>query len=334
VIIGAAIGKVVSGIVEDVLMPTIGLVLPGGDWRKRAAHPLGQNAIKYGDLAGRILDFFIVALVVFALTKLVLEKPAPAATTKSCPECLEAIRSPPGSAAPADRRWPEAAMGDLILTFTGRDAPGITARISRALAQANARLSDVEQVVVQGLLTLGFAVEAQDETALLKELLFVARELGLALDYRKPEKPRAEAPPRYALTLIGPHAGSRGAADGVGDPGRARSEHRADRPAVGRRPSPPWSSPSRCPARTLRSSARSCRRRTGRLRLRAPARDAAPAQQAPDRDGHGLHLDPHRGDRRAWRGRTASARRWRRSHGARCQGYGLAAGACASGWRS
>ena len=94
-------------------------------------------------------------------------------------------------------------MGVLILTFTGRDAPGITARISRALAQANARLSDVEQVVVQGLLTLGFAVEAQDEPALLKELLFVAKELGLALDYRKPEKPRAEAPPRYALTLIG-----------------------------------------------------------------------------------------------------------------------------------
>ena len=43
-------------------------------------------------------------------------------------------------------------MGELILTFTGRDAPGITARISRALAQADARLSDVEQVVVQGLL--------------------------------------------------------------------------------------------------------------------------------------------------------------------------------------
>ncbi len=91
VIIGAAIGKVVSGIVEDVLMPTIGLVLPGGDWRNAQLTLSGQNAIKYGDLAGRILDFFIVALVVFALTKLVLEKPAPAATTKSCPECLEAI---------------------------------------------------------------------------------------------------------------------------------------------------------------------------------------------------------------------------------------------------
>ena len=93
-------------------------------------------------------------------------------------------------------------MGELILTFTGRDAPGITARISRALAQANVRLSDVEQVVVQGLLTLGFAVETEDEPALLKELLFIARELGLSLEYRKPEASPAEAPQRYALTLI------------------------------------------------------------------------------------------------------------------------------------
>ena len=93
-------------------------------------------------------------------------------------------------------------MGELILTFTGRDAPGITARISRALAQAKVRLSDVEQVVVQGLLTLGFAVETEDEPALIKELLFIARELGLSLDYRKPEAPQSEAPQRYALTLI------------------------------------------------------------------------------------------------------------------------------------
>ena len=93
-------------------------------------------------------------------------------------------------------------MGELILTFTGRDAPGITARISRALAQANVRLSDVEQVVVQDLLTLGFAVETEDEPALIKELLFIARELGLSLDYRKPEASQSEAPQRYALTLI------------------------------------------------------------------------------------------------------------------------------------
>jgi phosphoserine phosphatase len=93
-------------------------------------------------------------------------------------------------------------VGELILTFTGRDAPGITARISRVLSQAGVHLSDVEQVVVQGLLTLGFAVDTRDENALVKELLFAARELGLTLDYRKPLPSSADDPPRYALTLI------------------------------------------------------------------------------------------------------------------------------------
>jgi large conductance mechanosensitive channel len=91
VVIGAAIGKVVSGIVEDIVMPIIGVVLPGGDWRNAQITLSGQNAIKYGDLAGRIIDFILVAVVVFALTKAFLEKPAAAAPTKSCPECLEAI---------------------------------------------------------------------------------------------------------------------------------------------------------------------------------------------------------------------------------------------------
>ncbi len=91
VVIGAAIGKVVSGIVEDVLMPMIGLALPGGEWRNAQIALSGQNAIKYGDLAGRVLDFFVIALAVFVLTKLILERPAAAPATKSCPECLEAI---------------------------------------------------------------------------------------------------------------------------------------------------------------------------------------------------------------------------------------------------
>ncbi|HTO95456.1 MAG TPA: large conductance mechanosensitive channel protein MscL [Myxococcales bacterium] len=91
VIIGAAIGKVVSGIVDDLLMPVIGLILPGGEWRSAQLALTGQNAIKYGDLIGRIVDFFFIALVVFLLTKAFLEKPAPAPATKSCPQCLEAI---------------------------------------------------------------------------------------------------------------------------------------------------------------------------------------------------------------------------------------------------
>jgi phosphoserine phosphatase len=94
-------------------------------------------------------------------------------------------------------------MESLILTFTGRDAPGITAQISRILAEGGARLNDVEQVVVQGFLTLGFAVEVEKPEPALKDLLFAARGLGLQMEYRKLLPGDGEAQrERYALTAI------------------------------------------------------------------------------------------------------------------------------------
>ena len=94
-------------------------------------------------------------------------------------------------------------MEQLILTFTGRDTPGITAQLSRILAQGGARLNDVEQVVVQGLLTLGFAVELANPEPLLQQLLFAAKGLGLQLEYRKLAPGDGEVRrERYALTVI------------------------------------------------------------------------------------------------------------------------------------
>jgi large conductance mechanosensitive channel len=106
VIIGAAIGKVVSSIVENVLNPLIGLMLPGGSWRtsawvlKEHVDPkTGQTvvdaAIAYGPLIGSIIDFIIIAFVVFLITKSLLPKPGPAPVTKECPQCREVI---PGAA--------------------------------------------------------------------------------------------------------------------------------------------------------------------------------------------------------------------------------------------
>jgi len=85
VIIGAALGRVVSGLVEDVIMPIVALALPAGEWRTAQI-----GVVKYGDLAGRIVDFAIVAVVVFAVTKALIRDEKPAAT-RSCPECLEAV---------------------------------------------------------------------------------------------------------------------------------------------------------------------------------------------------------------------------------------------------
>jgi large conductance mechanosensitive channel len=95
VVIGGAVGKVVSGIVDDVIMPIVGVILPGGEWRNAQLALSGTNAIKYGDLIGRTLDFLIVAAVVFVIIKALLERDKPAAApvveTRGCPECLETI---------------------------------------------------------------------------------------------------------------------------------------------------------------------------------------------------------------------------------------------------
>jgi len=94
VVIGGAVGKVVSGIVDNVIMPVIGALLPGqNEWRS-ARFPIGSsNFIGYGDLLGRLLDFFIVAFVVFLVLKAFIRTsaPPPAPATKSCPMCLETI---------------------------------------------------------------------------------------------------------------------------------------------------------------------------------------------------------------------------------------------------
>lgn len=100
VIIGAAIGKVVSSIVEDVINPIIGMVLPGGSWREAkivlststdAAGKVVENGITYGHLIGAIIDFVIIAFVVFMIIKYALPKPEAAPATKECPQCKTLI---------------------------------------------------------------------------------------------------------------------------------------------------------------------------------------------------------------------------------------------------
>jgi large conductance mechanosensitive channel len=100
VIIGAAVSNVVSGLATDILMPVIGRFLPKGDWRQlrivintatdAATGKTTESAILYGHFIGTVLDFLIIALVVFLIVK-ALVKPAPAEPTKTCPECLEKV---------------------------------------------------------------------------------------------------------------------------------------------------------------------------------------------------------------------------------------------------
>jgi len=99
VIIGGAVGKLVGSLVSDIIMPIIGVVIPGGAWRDLkivlSTNPDGTpaNAITYGAFVGGVVDFVIIALVVFMVTKALLKPPPapPAPETKTCPACLETI---------------------------------------------------------------------------------------------------------------------------------------------------------------------------------------------------------------------------------------------------
>ena len=107
VIIGAAFGKVVSSLVEGVIMPPIGLALGKVDFSNliidlSGQHPAsladakakGLPVIAYGAFLNDVIIFLIVALVVFlvvkAFNKMKREEPA-AATTRDCPYCLSSI---------------------------------------------------------------------------------------------------------------------------------------------------------------------------------------------------------------------------------------------------
>jgi len=76
-IIGAASTKLVSALVTDVVMPLVAVLVPGGDWRASILQ-LGPVKFLIGDLIGNIIDFVIVATVVFAIVKFVMREDATA----------------------------------------------------------------------------------------------------------------------------------------------------------------------------------------------------------------------------------------------------------------
>jgi large conductance mechanosensitive channel len=76
VVIGAAFGKIVGALVDGVIMPLVGKVMPGGDYVSWA-----PGGIKVGIVIGAVIDFLIVAAVLFAVVsaiKRATAKPAPA----------------------------------------------------------------------------------------------------------------------------------------------------------------------------------------------------------------------------------------------------------------
>jgi large conductance mechanosensitive channel len=110
IIIGAAFGKIVTSLVNDVIMPPIGLLLGSVDFSNlfinltgtpyaslEEAKAAGAATINYGLFINTVLDFIIVAFVIFLLVRQInrmkREEEAPPAepTTRDCPYCLSSI---------------------------------------------------------------------------------------------------------------------------------------------------------------------------------------------------------------------------------------------------
>jgi large conductance mechanosensitive channel len=111
VIIGAAFGKIVASLVEDVIMPPIGLLmggvdfsslfltLSGGSYESVAkAKEAGAATLNYGIFMNHIVNFLIVAFAIFMIVKQInrlkaapLPPPSGPPTTKDCPYCLTTI---------------------------------------------------------------------------------------------------------------------------------------------------------------------------------------------------------------------------------------------------
>ncbi|HNZ09762.1 MAG TPA: large conductance mechanosensitive channel protein MscL [Bacillota bacterium] len=114
IIIGGAFGKIVSSFVNEILMPPIGMLLGKVDFKNlfvsldgnkyvtlADAQAAGAATINYGSFIGTVIDFVIIAFVIFIMIRTLnrakerLEKkqeaPAATPTTKQCPHCFTDI---------------------------------------------------------------------------------------------------------------------------------------------------------------------------------------------------------------------------------------------------
>jgi large conductance mechanosensitive channel len=105
VVIGTAFGRIITSLVEGVIMPPIGLLLGKADFSNLFIDLSGQNpasladaqlrglpVIAYGRFLNDVVTFVIIAFVVFLVIKAVNRmRPAPPPNTRDCPRCLTAI---------------------------------------------------------------------------------------------------------------------------------------------------------------------------------------------------------------------------------------------------
>jgi large conductance mechanosensitive channel len=92
VIIGAALASVVTSLVEDIIMPPIGLLLGGVDFQRLTVNlnADGTAAIRYGEFINSVITFVIVVFVVWQISRRFI-RDEPVAELRDCPYCLEKV---------------------------------------------------------------------------------------------------------------------------------------------------------------------------------------------------------------------------------------------------
>ncbi|MBN8655751.1 MAG: large conductance mechanosensitive channel protein MscL [Anaerolineae bacterium] len=94
VIIGGAFGKIVGSLVNDILMPLVGLLMGGVNFSELSV-TVGSATIMWGLFLQTVVDFLIIAFVIFLIVKSAnkMKKAPPPAdpTTKECPHCISTI---------------------------------------------------------------------------------------------------------------------------------------------------------------------------------------------------------------------------------------------------
>lgn len=95
IILGASFGRLVNSLVNDIIMPPLGLLIGGVDFSALSIKLSPKVEIKYGLFINQIIDLLVVSAAIFFLIKLMnrLYKKEEAKTTADCPECLMSIPS-------------------------------------------------------------------------------------------------------------------------------------------------------------------------------------------------------------------------------------------------
>ena len=83
----------------------------------------------------------------------------------------------------------------VLINITGKDKPGLTASLTKTLAEYNVTILDMGQAVIHDLLSLGILIEIPDQhksASILKEMLFAAYKLGIAAEFTPIDEERYE----------------------------------------------------------------------------------------------------------------------------------------------